>query len=55
MKYIIRAITVFLIPVGYLFSYMDPKSLVHGPDGNRSRWDYVKDIVDWDQEEFNYD
>lgn len=52
---IIRCFTIFLIPVGYLFSYMDPKTMVHGPDGDRTRWEYVKDIIDWDQEETTYD
>lgn len=51
----IACFTVFLVPVGYLFSYMDPKSLVQGPNGNRTRWEYVKDIVDWDQKDTEYD
>ena len=40
-----------MVPVGFLFSYMDPKDLVHGPHGDRTRWEYVKSMIDWNEEE----
>ena len=44
----IAFLTIFLVPIGYLFSYLDPKDMVHGPNNDRTRWEYVKIIIDWD-------
>ena len=50
----IDSMGIVMVPLCYLFSYMDPKEMVHGPHGDRTRWEYVKDMSDFgnkDQED----
>ena len=51
----IDALGIITLPLCYVFSLMDPKEMIHGPHGDRTRWEYVKSMADFGKKEDDYD